>query len=52
MGKDGAWRDCDEEVDLPLDGSSRTHAAFRTINLFGVIGPEHRVEIAYQPPSR
>ena len=48
-GDDGAWRDCSEEVELPLDSHARKRFTFRTINLFGVAGPEHHVEIDYQP---
>lgn len=51
MDKAGAWQDCGEEVDLPLDRSARTRSVFRTMNLFGVTGPEHRVEIAYEPQN-
>ena len=47
-GDDGAWRDCDEEAELPLDSRARKRFAFRTINLFGVAGPDHYIEIAYQ----
>jgi hypothetical protein len=43
---DGVWRDCDEEVEIPLAGSDHHRFAFRTVNLFGVAGPEHRIEIA------
>ncbi len=48
-GDDGAWRDCDEQLDLSLDKQARHQFVFRTINLFGVAGPEHRIEIAYEP---
>ena len=34
-----------EQVDLSLDSRDRKRFTFRTINLFGVTGPEHRVEI-------
>ncbi len=47
-GDDGAWRDCGEEVELPLDSCARKRFTFRTINLFGVAGPDHYLEIAYQ----
>ncbi|MBM4026109.1 MAG: transglutaminase domain-containing protein [Planctomycetes bacterium] len=47
----GTWRDCDEEVELPLDQGARMRFAFRTVNLFGVAGPEHHVEIACQPAN-
>lgn len=42
---DGSWADCEEQVDLPIAGSELNRFAFRTVNLFGVTGPEHRVEI-------
>jgi hypothetical protein len=45
MGEDGTWSDCGEEVELSLDGRDDKRFTFRTINLFGVTGPEHRVEI-------
>ena len=41
----GAWRDCDEQVELKLETGGTNHFNFRTGNLFGVTGPEHRVEI-------
>ena len=44
---DDTWRDCGEEVELPLAKKGRNRFTFRTINLFGVTGPEHRVEIVY-----
>ena len=46
MDEAGTWRDCSEQVTLSLDGRDRSCFKFRTINLFGVTGPEHRVEIA------
>jgi len=46
----GIWRDCDEKVELSLNRRARNRFRFRTINLFGVAGPEHQVEIAYQSP--
>ncbi|UCD52483.1 MAG: hypothetical protein JSW27_07565, partial [Phycisphaerales bacterium] len=49
MDEDGTWQDCGEEVELPLDSRARMRFVFRTINLFGVTGPEHFVEIAYEP---
>jgi hypothetical protein len=49
MDENGTWQDCGEEVELPLDSRARMRFAFRTINLFGVIGPEHHVEIACRP---
>jgi hypothetical protein len=48
-GDDGAWRDCGEQLDLSLDRRTRNRSTFRTINLFGVAGPEHRIEIIYEP---
>lgn len=51
-GGDGTWRDCGEEVELSLDNRTRKRFALRTINLFGVAGPEHRIEIARQPQER
>jgi hypothetical protein len=45
----GTWRDCDEVVELPLNSQNRHRFLFRTINRFDVPGPEHQVEIAYQP---
>jgi hypothetical protein len=46
MDEAGTWQDCREQVELSLDDHDRRHFTFRTINLFGVTGPEHRVEIA------
>jgi hypothetical protein len=51
-GDDGAWRDCGEEVELSLDSRTHKRFAFRTMNLFGVAGPKHHVDIAYQPQKR
>ncbi len=48
MGDEGTWQDCNEMVELSLDRRTRNRFRFRTINLFGVAGPEHHVEIAYQ----
>jgi len=47
-GEDGMWRDCDEEMVLPLKSQFRMRFVFRTMNLFGVAGPEHQVEIVYK----
>ena len=41
----GTWRDCDEQVELSLKTGGGNRFKFRTINLFGVTGTEHRVEI-------
>jgi hypothetical protein len=46
MNEDGTWLYCGEQVELSLDSGRRKRFTFRTINLFGVTGPEHRVEIA------
>jgi len=46
---EGAWRDCGEDAELPLDSGAPNRFTFRTINLFGVAGPEHRIEFAYNP---
>ena len=51
LDKAGTWQDCGEEVALPLDRSARMRSVFRTINLFGVTGPDHLVEIAYEPQN-
>ena len=51
-GDDGIWSDCGEECELSLDADRRNRFTFRTINLFGVAGPEHRVEIAYRADGR
>jgi hypothetical protein len=44
----GAWQDCSEQIELSLDRRDHNRFLFRTINLFGVTGPEHRVVIALQ----
>ncbi len=49
--EDGTWHDCDEEIEPTLDSRARVYFAFRTVNLFGVTGPEHCVEIAYEPSN-
>ncbi|MHC4752988.1 MAG: hypothetical protein ACYTFW_24370, partial [Planctomycetota bacterium] len=48
MDDNSTWQDCDEKVELSLNRLSRNRFRFRTINLFGVTGPEHHVDIAYQ----
>jgi hypothetical protein len=48
MDDDSTWQDCDEKLELSLNRRGRNHFRFRTINLFGVTGPEHHVEIVYQ----
>ncbi len=44
---DGAWIDCEEQMELPLQ-KSVNEFAFRTVNLFGVTGPVHRIKIAWR----
>jgi hypothetical protein len=44
---DGQWVDCDEVVEIRLK-KELNRFAFRTVNLFGVAGPEYRVEIDWQ----
>lgn len=44
---DGKWADCDESVTLPL-AKKLNRFAFRSVNLAGVTGPQHRVEIGWQ----
>ena len=51
VDNDGTWRDCGEDVEISLDRRARTRMAFRTINLFGVAGPAHRVEVVFQPDN-
>ena len=41
------WVDCDESVDLPLT-KELNHFVFRTMNLFGVTGPEHHVKVDWE----
>lgn len=48
MNEAGTWHDCNEQVEFKLDDHGRKLFVFRTINFFGVAGPEHRVEIAPQ----
>ncbi|MHC4739696.1 MAG: hypothetical protein ACYS9Y_12395 [Planctomycetota bacterium] len=43
----GPWVDCDESVDLPLK-KELNHFVFRTMNLFGVTGPEHHVKVGLE----
>lgn len=51
MGDDSTWQDCDEKVELSLNKRACNRFRFRTINLFGVVGPEHHIEIVYQSRS-
>jgi hypothetical protein len=48
MSDNGIWQDCDEKVELSLNRRAHNRFRFRTINLFGVASPEHRIEIAYR----
>ena len=41
----GAWRPCADRLDLKLPANG-IELTFRTVNLAGVTGPEHRVVIA------
>ena len=44
---DGRWTDCKDEVSLTLE-RKLNRFSFRTVNLFGVTGPVHRVEIEWE----
>jgi len=44
---DKGWEDCGEDLALPLLKSANTFL-LRTVNLFGVTGPEHKVQIDWQ----
>jgi hypothetical protein len=44
---DGTWNDCGEDVKRSLTKKGPNRFTFRTMNLFGVTGPEHRVAIAH-----
>ena len=44
---DAEWVDCDERVKPTLERKLNGFR-FRTLNLFGVAGPEHGVEIEWQ----
>ncbi|MEW6236082.1 MAG: transglutaminase domain-containing protein [Candidatus Omnitrophota bacterium] len=44
---DGSWADCGEQLTLPLE-KGKNQFSFRTENLFGVAGPVHRIEIAWE----
>ena len=44
---DGKWTDCDERVTPKLQ-KRLNRFSFRTVNLFGVTGPDHHVEIAWK----
>lgn len=45
--KDGSWVDCDESLSLHLQKDLNPFS-FRSMNLFGVPGPVHRIEIAWE----
>lgn len=51
MDEDRMWHDCGEEVEFTLDMHTRMRFMFRTMNLFGITGPEHHIEIASEPES-
>ena len=51
MNHDGTWCDCSEQIELSLDKQVGNRVTFRTINRFGVTGPEHRIEIVYRHPD-
>jgi len=44
---DGQWLDCGEVIEVRLK-KELNRFTFRTVNLFGVTGPEHRIEIEWQ----
>jgi len=44
----GNWTDCEEDVVLPLEKKKLNCFVFRTVNLAGVTGPEHRVEVEWR----
>ena len=43
----GTWSDCGESLLLHLHKQAANQYLFRTINLFGIAGPEHRVELKW-----
>ncbi len=45
-GTNGQWSDCGEQVTLFLNKPVNNYT-FRTVNLFGVTGPEHRIQIKW-----
>lgn len=45
--RDGDWADCEEWLRLPLE-KTLNEFSFRTVNLFGVAGPVHRINVAWQ----
>lgn len=49
---DGTWNDCGEDVQRSLTEKGPNRFTFRTMNLFGVTGPEHHVEIVYSLDRR
>lgn len=51
MDEDGTWQDCGEQVEFTLDMHAPVRFTFRTINLFGVTGPEHHIEITNERQS-
>ena len=49
--QDETWMDCDESLELHLDKKLNQYA-FRTVNLFGVTGPVHCIEIAWEQKEK
>lgn len=43
----GTWSDCEESLLLHLQRQTPNQYLFRTVSLFGVTGPEHRVELRW-----
>jgi len=44
---EGPWLDCEDRVELPLS-KALNRFTFRVVNLFGVAGPKHGVEIDWK----
>jgi len=44
---EGPWVDCDDRVEIPLR-KALNRFTFRAVNLFGVAGPEHGVDIDWK----
>ena len=47
QSKDGSWVDCDMNLSLHLQNTLNQYAV-RTMSLFGIPGPVHRIEIAWE----
>lgn len=43
----GTWSDCEEELELLLYKDTPDKYWFRTVNLFGVTGPEYKIELKW-----